>query len=920
MTEVITYPPIWHVPYQRNPFFTGRDEVLDSVHNALHADNAACLTQAQGMSGLGGIGKTQAALEYAYRYHKDYQAVLWAGADSSSVLATEFVRIADVLQLPERNERNQQRVIEAVMRWLHVNSQWLLVLDNVEDVADIEPILLKIGRGHVLVTTRTQSLGGIAQSVEIEKMQLEQGALLLLRTAALLPLTVPLDTTQSEERTLALQITEEMDGLPLALDQAGAYIKETSCSLSEYLALYLERKTELLAEQSGQAIYSDSVATTWSLSFEKVTRRNPAASELLHLLAFLYPDAIPEEVVTEASIHMGTILGPVASDPLDLDKAFREILRFSLVHRESDTQTLTIHRLVQTVFKSKMERDVQCLWAVRTVQAMNEIFPSAEFADWPLCERYIVQAQRCAELIAELINEWGITFPNAARLLNQSGAYLRTRARYTEAEPLYQQALVIWQETLGATHPYVAACCNNIGLLYFDQGRYDESEQLYLLALAVWRLAENEEQNIATCFNNLGQLYMKQGKYEQAEQMFKEVLASRERLLGASHVDTASILHHLAELSLMRGQYQDAEDYYQRAYAIRERQLGQHHPDTMLSLNGLAEFYLHLGKYKEAEPLLQSTLTRSEAIFGPQHPEVATILNNLADVYKEQGKYQQVEELFLRSLTIREQLLYAQHPDIADTLVNLAGFYSFQGKYQQAEQLYQRAHAIYEQTWGTYHPRTATCLNNLADLYRSQEKYEQAEPLYQKAIDIYRHTLGDQHPDTDAIRSNLALLYQAQGKYEEAEQLLNAVLLREEHLLGPQHPRVAVRIHNLAGPYRMQKKYEQAEQLYMRALDIWKLVVEPGHQNLANSMHNLALLYADWERYEQAEDLYRQALAILLQVHNINHPNVITLLNNYVDLLEKDGRSDAKEALLAQYLLLLPKSLGKIIVQSDEIE
>jgi len=361
LTDLITYPPIWNIPYRRNPFFTGREEVLEHVHDALHADSAACLTQTQGISGLGGIGKTQAALEYAYRYHADYQAVLWARADSHKTLTAEFVRIASILQLPEQNAQDQRRIVEAVMRWLRTNSQWLLVLDNIENLASAESFIPSAGGGHILLTTRAQALGGVAQRIEIGKMQLEVGALFLLRRAGMLSLASALEDAPSEDRTLSMQITQEMDGFPLALDQAGAYIRETPCTLSTYLTLYQARNIDLLKERSADSTYPDSVATTWSLSFEKVARQNPAAAELLHLLAFLYPDAIPEEVVTEASVHMGTVLEPVANAPLQLNDVFKEILRFSLVYRDPDTQTLTIHRLVQAVFKSEMVQEVQLL-------------------------------------------------------------------------------------------------------------------------------------------------------------------------------------------------------------------------------------------------------------------------------------------------------------------------------------------------------------------------------------------------------------------------------------------------------------------------------------------------------------------------------------------------------------------------------
>lgn len=895
------YPSIWNIPYRRNPFFTGRDEELKELHAALHADSAAYLTQAQGISGLGGIGKTQTAIEYAYRYRADYRAVLWASAASSAVLTAEFVRIAAMLQLPEQNEPDQQRIVEAVMRWLRTNAQWLLILDNVEDLAIAEPFIPMTGRGHVLLTTRARALGGVARRVEIEKMQAEVGALFLLRRADILPLIAALDEARVDDRALSIQITQEMDGLPLALDQAGAYIKETSCTLLEYLDLYRARNTDLLKEPRDDAAYPDSVATTWSLSFEKVAQANPAAIELLHLLAFLYPEAIPEEIVTEASVHMGTVLGPVATNTLHFDSALKEILRFSLVYRDPDTQTLTIHRLVQAVFQSKMEQGIQHLWAIRAVQAVNEIFPGVEFATWSRCQRYILQAQVCAALI----KKWDLTFANAGRLLNQAGAYLRVRARYSEAEGFYQQALVIWHHALGSMHPHVAACCNNLALLYFEQGRYEEAESFYRLALAIWQQAGPEySRNVATCCNNIARLYLKQGKYEQAEKLFHAALTLREALFGSQHPDTATVLNNLAELFLAQGQYSQAENYYQQAHAIREQQLGLRHPETAATLDGLARLYRSQGKYKQAESLLQGILTTYETLLDPDHPEIATILNNLAVVYESEGKYAQVEQLYQRALRIREQHLGHQHPDTAATVNNLAALYSTQGKYKQAASLYQQAATIYEQALGPEHPHTATTLNNLADAYRLQEQYEQAEPLYQQAISIFKHALGDDHPETLRALSNLALLYQAQSKYEQANQIAGEVLTLQEKTLDQEHPSIGVSMHNIAGIYRVQGKHEEAEQLYKGALKIWQQVLEATHPRIANSLHNLALLYVSWGRYEQAEALYQQSLATLLRTQDIAHPDVNILLNNYADLLQKTGRSVDTAVLLAQLTVL----------------
>src|SRR5438876_534842 len=221
---------IWHIPYERNPFFTGREEVLAQLHAALQADTRVALSHPLGISGLGGIGKTQTALEYAYRYQSDYEAVFWVRADSVLSLISSLTGVARVLELPECDEQDQEIIVQAVLRWFRDNIRWLLIYDNVDDLSIVEPFLPGAGPGHLLLTTRAHALDGLAQRLDIEKMEPEIGALFLLRRASLLALQDTLPMANSNDRTIACTISQELGGLPLALDQAGAYIKEASCS------------------------------------------------------------------------------------------------------------------------------------------------------------------------------------------------------------------------------------------------------------------------------------------------------------------------------------------------------------------------------------------------------------------------------------------------------------------------------------------------------------------------------------------------------------------------------------------------------------------------------------------------------------------------------------------------------------------
>ncbi len=239
-------PPVWNVPYRRNPYFTGREDILKRLSDALRTGNTAALTQPQAISGLGGIGKTQSAVEYAYRYANDYQAVLWVTAATRDTFISSYLDVARLLNLPEKDEQDQTITLQAVKRWLEQHDGWLLLVDNADDLTLAEEFLPTGGTGHILLTTRAQASGTLAEGINVEKMDTEEGMLLLLRRAKILAKEAPLAQASETDRAVAESIVKAMDGLPLALDQAGAYIEETHSSVSAYLDSYRQRQAELL--------------------------------------------------------------------------------------------------------------------------------------------------------------------------------------------------------------------------------------------------------------------------------------------------------------------------------------------------------------------------------------------------------------------------------------------------------------------------------------------------------------------------------------------------------------------------------------------------------------------------------------------------------------------------------------------------
>jgi tetratricopeptide (TPR) repeat protein/energy-coupling factor transporter ATP-binding protein EcfA2 len=799
--------PLWNVPIPRNPFFTGRGEVLADVEKELNAGGLVALT------GMGGVGKTQIAAHFAHEHRDEYSAVLWASATSQAILASDFATSARLLNLPEKDEKDQALAVAAVKRWLETDGGWLLILNNASDLATVHEFIPQAAKGHVLLTTQARATGDI-QAIEVRDMLPEDGALLLLRRAKIIKPDAPLSAVAGFARDTAMHISKELGGLPLALDQAGAYIEETGCGLASYLDLYRQRRAELLKRRGGFGPpHPESVAATLALSFEEVATASPAAADLLRLCAFLYPDAIPEEIFTKGAADLGPNLSPMAAAPLKLDVVCSEILQFSLIRRDSGT--LSIHRLVQQVIRDGMgDKKEERLWAERAVRAVNGAFPSPEFANWAQCERFVPQALACATLI----EAYGLEFEAAARLLNQAGYYLNERARFPEAEPLFQRALAINEKALGPDHPEVAVNLNNLAELYQAQGRYAQAEPLYRRALAICEEALGPEHpSVATSLNNLAGLYYKQGKYAQAEPVYQRALAIWEKALGPDHPGVATSLNNLAVLYKDQGRYAQAERLYLRALAIDEKALGPDHPHVATDLNNLAGLYHGQGKYAEAEPLLQRALAIDEKALGPNHPGVAANLNNLAELYRGEERYAEAEPLYQRALAIREKVLGPDHPDVASTLNNLALLYEKQGRYEQAEPLYQRALAIRERALGPDHSNVATSLNNLATLYYDQGRYAQAEPLYQRALVIDEKALGPHHPRLAPDLNNLAALYYKQGKVEQAEPLCRRALAIMEKALGPQHPDVAKVLDNYARLLHEMKRGAAAGELEARA-------------------------------------------------------------------------------------------------------
>jgi len=730
---------LWTVPYARNPHFTGRDDLLDQLMQQFSPQEAgqptsirqAALTQSHAIKGLGGVGKTQIAVEYAYRAHEQgrYTHTLWINAASEEAILTSFVALINFLPaFGPGGETDQRKLVAALIRWLEQCVQpWLLIFDNADDLSFIPSYLPARGNGSLLFTTRAAAVGALASSVEVDCMSLMEGTQLLLRRAQ--REASASDSELAEETTIVVALAH----FPLALDQAGAYIEETGCSLHDYFQIYQKHRYALLARRGKQAAhYPESVATTWSLSFQHVEETNPAAAELLRLCAFLAPDHIPEELLIQGAPYWPAALQQGVADRLSFNQLLETLLSFSLVKRLSADHLLSTHRLVQVVQMERLSPREQRQWAERLVRAVYVVFPrdpKDEVAVWPQCQRYLEQVQACDTLIGD----HHLLLPEAAELLERTGTYLCERALYSLAEPLYLRALRICEQRVGETHPQVAIALNGLAQLYYEQGKYTEAEPLRQRALRILEqqvVGEMDPHQMVIALNGLAFVYAEQGKYAQAELLSQQALRMWEQQGGETHPQKAYLLHGLAFVYAEQGKYAQAEPLYQQALRIREQRLGPEHLKVAIVLNGLAQLYYEQGKYREAELLYQRALRMWEQQGGETHPQAAIALNGLAQLYTQQGRYEEAEPLYQRALRIREQSLGPEHSKTAEVLHDFAGFRQAQGQTREAAFLYQRALVIRERVFGSDHPMTTETREHLqavlAVLGRTEEAAQEA--------------------------------------------------------------------------------------------------------------------------------------------------------------------------------------------------
>ena len=720
--------------------------------------------------GLGGIGKTQLAVDFARHRHTQFTSVFWLDGRTEESLKRSIVGCATRVSnhpVAERSrkylssgEGSMDSIVLEVLDWLSqpANTSWLLVFDNVDreyrrggqdpNAYDIHTFFPG-DHGSILITTRQAQLAQLGASKKLDKVDESQAREIFQKWCgdssgrSYMPTDNICTTTKQiwaranwpgTEIARCQDILSKLDGLPLALAQSAAYLRETGIDCVSYLQCY-EKQWNMLMKSHDSPLLSyaeRNIATTWSISWEVIKSKNEAAASLLLLWAFLDNNALSHQLfqaVLSSDALFPEWLCTLATDELKFTEATRVLLNHSMIERATESNCYSVHPVVHTWASNVQVDDKEQLELIRTAAIIVGLgIPKTKNQDyWTVSRALLPHADICSQ-----------------RLLSERDRFLALGETKVAANGSFDAAI-------DAAHL--------LGDLYRNHGKLKLAEELYNLALKGKQqsMGPNHISTLDT-MNNLGVLHRSLGNLEEAEKVCLVALRGREESLGRDHISTLGTVNNLALVFMDKGQLQKAEEMYARALKGREAILGPDHLSTIRIKANMGLLFAKKNDPKRAEENFQSALQDYEKVLGPDHTLTLHVVNNLGLLFADNNRLEEAEAMYARALKGQEQQLGRNHIWTIDTSSNLALLFAVQKKRKEAEEKFKFVLESKEKILGPAHISTVTTVSDLGCFYADEGRQEEAIDLLSRALEGHKTAFGPEDPRSRSLIERLRTL------------------------------------------------------------------------------------------------------------------------------------------------------------------
>ena len=944
------------VPYQKNEHFTGRKGLLAKLCEKLCVPVPKQYNHRVALYGLGGVGKTQLALEYVYTHKSLHNRIYWiSGVDQASLLSGYREIGKRTGCIDAWGDLSPSDMAKSVLSWLNKQENWLLVIDNADDPTVVENYLPERSPTKLtLLTTRNPNADEFsAVAFEVEVLDKDDAVeLLSIRSGSLA-------NEKPELKPEAEEIVREVGCLPLAIEQAAAYIREVTKDIFKFLPSYRKnRKRHHNRVLKANSKYGESIASTWHMSFKQVERNNKGASKLLQLLAFLNPDGIYTDFLESGQEGLDPELQAVVGDPDTFYEALSELERFSLIRRQicDGSQRITLHRLVQWVIMDDLDPLERNRIIVQVLQLGLSAFPDPTLLNsspstLELSRRYRSQVMVCLHhqdsdykdciyvwhrlsmrvagylyldgyyddcaKLASLTVDVGKTslgpeHPETLQSMHNLASTYRKLARADEALELFQETLTIRTRVLGPDHFETLQSMHGLGWTYADLAQHRDAAKLHEESLSIRReiLGPHHPETLQS-MHGLAWAYWRLGQYHEACALHQETLDISKTVLGLEHVDTLLSMDGLGWAQWRLGRYDAAAQSFQDSFDIRKRVQGENHPDTLFSMDGLAWAQWRLGRYQKAFNLFQATFELNKVVLGPEHPDTVMNMYGLANGHLKLGRYTKAAGLFRQAIDVNSRILGPEHPRTLLNSDGLAHCYWSLGEYAKAFDLHKETLECYKRTLGERHTDTTFSLYGMGWAQLSLGHYEEAASIFQERLVICSASLYPDHRDALISKHGLAAIYEKLGRYEDAVALFSETLAKRKEALAPEHPEIMETMDGLASAYRGIGQYQEAIELFKETWEMRKRIFGEDHPDSLQSLYGLAMSYHCVGRCREAEELFIKTLQARDGILGENHPDTLNSKYGLAVCYQVGGRLQKAIELFEEILTMRKSVLGE---------